>query len=152
MITLFALLLSPTLPANAADTSGCSQLVQTTAHATTANGNLLTATYAHAARANCWNASQAAVTIAYRFSSETAQPSVGLWVKLNGRDQTLTAQVTCSSVQSGIAKDTSPRASFACFALATLPTATGAQELEIAPSVNGAFDTSAYGQNSRLSL
>jgi hypothetical protein len=154
MNLLLALLtaLSAASPAHAVDTSGCSQLVETTARATTTSGNLLTATYAHAPRANCWNANQASVTIAYRFLAVEPNPAVSFWVKLNGRDQTLIARVTCSSDSSGVAKDTSNARRFACFALASIPTGLGSQTLEVAPAVNGNYDTSGYGENSRFSL
>ncbi|RZA06889.1 MAG: hypothetical protein EOP11_09175 [Proteobacteria bacterium] len=147
MIALLALLAALPSASFAADTSGCSQMVERTLHATTSGGNLLTATYAHAPRENCWNANQASLTLAYRFSSAERAAEVALWVNLNGKAQTLPARLSCTDAQSGMQKDTNNQRRFACFAIVVLPAVLGAQSLEVAPSVNGAFDTRGYGEN-----
>jgi hypothetical protein len=147
VLALLAATLTPS--AFAVDTSGCSQLLESRQ---TVQGSLgaLTATYARAPRENCWNADQARIDLDYSYAGP--QAPVSFWINVNGSERTLPASVSCSSGSSGYAKDTRNERPQNCVAHATLPVRLGRQELEVAPIVNGTFDTQGFGKNLRLSF
>jgi hypothetical protein len=152
-MTLIASLLAATLfsPAYAVDTSGCGQRLESTLGGATPAGRV-EVTYDRAPRENCWNADQAYLRVRYSLNQPQAPGRVSFWVSFNGGTQTLDGSVTCTPEASFYGKDTRNQRGQQCVATLTLPTRLGRQELELAPIVDGRFDTAGYGLNVRVSF
>ena len=165
MFLAFALLAS--LTAHAVDTSGCSQLITEGRQVNRPNGAVLSATYVHPNRADCWNASSAKLSVTYSFPSRSASPAVSFWTSLNGQArQVAPSRLECRADVTYRVNNEAPKicrgcgdvnagdqpASLTCYASFTFQNGAGRQDLEVAPSVNGQFDTDGYGQNLRLTF
>lgn len=149
MLTILLSLLST--PAYAVDTSGCSQLVTVTQEARTAAGARLRVTSSRAPRRDCWNARNATLAVQYTWRSERSvdAPQVSVWYRVNNQSGTSPASVFCVGPgRYGMDKRTDNLNEVECHASATLPfPAEGNVSVELAPVVNGDWDTSGFGQN-----
>lgn len=141
-------------PAHAVDTSGCSQLVEVTQQAGTAGGNRLVVTASRAPRPDCWNARNATLSVNYVWRAErsTEAPRVSVWYRVNNQSGTAPASVICMGPgRYSLNKRTDNVNEVECHAVATLPfPAEGNVSVELAPVVNGAWDTAGYGQNTQF--
>lgn len=150
--SLAVLLLS--LNAYAVDTSNCSAMKSASKGAETAKGNYLQVQTLNSASASCPYSRDAKVTISYIWDQETNNtPKVLFWTKLSGlnlnQEATVNTYVTCNELAGdGYNLDTSNKKVFRCSAQASL--GTGYQEklnVEVAPQIDGSWDTRGYSQN-----
>jgi hypothetical protein len=130
----------------AADTSGCTPLAENTKGATTSLHNELSAELVRPNRGDCWNANESAIHLNYRFviGHDANSPNVKLWVKVNGKEQTVRAYPECRAIQNnyGASRET------VCNAAVSVPAPrTGSVHVEVAPQLNDNWDTGGYDHN-----
>jgi hypothetical protein len=148
IIPTFILVLSSSLYAH--DTSGCSMIEKSKSKETNFR-NSLQVKSTQASGRSCWNADSSSVTISYKWiqNSDNESQSVKIWSNINGNIKTLNTQITCREIESiSYSKETTDESAFLCNATAIVKT--GFQEniyLELAPQINGSWDTSGYARN-----
>lgn len=144
LITSLAVLLSFTTFAS--DTTGCPTMHTTSKEALTAMGNNLTIQALNAAGPDCSYAKDSKITILYSWLQDSNYvPKVEFWTKVDNTgvtlDLTVVAYVSCNELNS-----TSNR--IKCVAKAMI--GTGYQDkmdVEVAPFIDGQWDTLGYSQN-----
>lgn len=134
----------------AVDTSGCTPLTQKNQSVKTVSGKALVV-QAFQAKPGCWNANQSQVQINYywlqdSFSAENVHAH--FWVRINGEETNLDGQVSCH-LNSGwsLGADTSGHGDFLCSAVANVGVKADSVTVEVAPELQGQWDTAGYGQN-----
>jgi hypothetical protein len=137
------------------DTSGC-YMRETSKTAKTAFGHSLQVTSSMSLNSSCWNAESSSVTIAYGWvqDSDDDSHSVTIWANINGNAKTLNPQVRCLRDQRiSYSKDTTNTGSYLCTATAVVQI--GYQQgvsVEVAPQIDGSWDTRGYAQNYSFEL
>jgi len=135
----------------AVDTSGCSPLKQQSQQVSTVQGRLLTVTSFQALQGSCWNTNQTHIEISYQWLQEISavENTAQIWLKINEREGTLNLTTSCAAShdQMTYEKNTSGKTIYRCSGTATVAVKPGALRVEVAPVVNGAWDTHGFGQN-----
>lgn len=134
----------------AVDTSGCAPLTQKNQSVKTVLGKVLTI-QTFQAKPGCWNANQSQVQVNYYWlqdSSSAENARAHFWVRINGEEANLNAQVSCH-LNSGwsLGADTSGHGDFLCSAVASVDVKAVSLSIEVAPEFQGQWDTAGYGQN-----
>lgn len=125
----------------------------TSKDATTAFGNNLHIQALNAAGPNCSYAKDSKVTILYSwFQDADYHPRVEFWAKINNigitLDLTVVANVSCNELKNSPYLFQASGKRFKCFAKAVI--GTGYQDkmaVEVAPSIDGQWDTRGFSQN-----
>lgn len=151
LITSLAVLFS--LTTLASDSTGCPTMHTTSKETVTAFGNNLAIQTLNAAGPDCSYAKDSRITIVYSwFQNSGNPPHVDFWTRINnnGLTQELSvfAYVSCNEFNSGPYSDHSNGNRFKCFAKAMI--GTGYQDkmnVEVAPLIDGNWDTRGYSQN-----
>lgn len=121
-----------------ADTTGCSQLLERSHSATTAQGHSMEVNFTGPFSRWCWNVYTTRITLTYRWTEEGRYTDkVGFWMRVDGKDDLRDAKVTCGR------DPVSPRRY--CEAVVSL--SNYVNDLEIAPVRDGVWDTFGIGQN-----
>jgi hypothetical protein len=149
---IFALFVILNTNLYAHDTSGC-LMIESSKSIKTTFGNSLLVKSTQVSNNSCWNVQNNSVTITYRWvqDSDNESQDVKIWANINGNTKTLITQITCTELRSesiSYSKDTTNNDAFLCSATATVKT--GFLEnvsLELAPMINGSWDTGGYAQN-----
>jgi hypothetical protein len=138
--------------AHAVDTSGCSPLQAQNQSVKTVNGLTLTVTAYKPNSASCWNANQASLRVDYEWMQKNNSQNthkISHWMRLNNNSFYIGANVTCHQQNSnGMQANTSGDTLYRCTATTTVSIANmKSVDVEVAPQVDGTFDTAGYGQN-----
>jgi hypothetical protein len=140
--------------ASAVDTSGCSQLRESSDSKVTSQGALLTVTAKLSPKASCWNAGSSHVVIDYRWvqSSKAVVPTAGaFWMRVNGAESQQNANLICMPVSNLKAQaNTSGESQVECSMRAIEKLSVTGQtrvEIEVAPVLDGNWDTKGFEQN-----
>lgn len=147
----FALVMA-SLSAGAVDTTGCSPLQEQTKEKTTAHGGVIKVTSLKAPAASCWNVNESTLRVAYSWLQDDANTSLihaAIWMQVNNRAVTVLASVSCTFATPGAYQVTR----YVC--TATAESRVGdidTWNIEVAPVLNGVWDTAGYGQNYRFQL
>ncbi|QDK37991.1 hypothetical protein [Bdellovibrio sp. NC01] len=134
----------------AVDTSGCSPLSEKTLVLTTAQGKELTATLFQPQSSWCWNAGESKLRLIYKWTQvNSAQAgSATFWMRINEMEAILPAQTQCVHAEAiGYEKNTSGEQVYLCAAFAEIAAPATKVQLEVAPVVNGNWDTAGYEKN-----
>ena len=143
---IIVLLLS--INARAYDTSGCN-MRENSQETQTVLKNTLRVQSEIAQSSRCWNADDSAVNITYEWfqnNGETDQ-RVQFWTKINQVESTVAARVYCKQFDGG-GNYTNYGNTYKCQAVASVKV--GYQEnitIEVAPKIDGSWDTKGYSQN-----
>lgn len=149
LITSLAVLLS--LQIFASDSTGCPTMHTTSKETTTTFGNNLAIQALNAAGPDCSYAKDSRITIIYSWFQDSGYtPHIDFWTRINNNgltnDLTVFAYVSCNEFNSG--PYSVPYNRFKCFAKAII--GTGYQNkisVEVAPLIDGHWDTRGYSQN-----
>jgi len=140
------------------DTTGCSQLVSQTISSVTAKGASLTLTSSKSPRNDCWNISSSGFNIAYSWSQNVSDPQynqVGFWIKINDVESYLSSNTIKCTMNNSLSysHNTSGVQEYQCTAsIFYLVGNTEAWDIEIAPQIDGSWDTVGFGNNYNFSL
>lgn len=123
----------------------------TSKETTTAFGNNLTVQALNAAGPNCSYAKDSRITIVYSwFQNSGYAPHVDFWTRINNegltRELTVFAYVSCNEFKIGPYSDESTR--YKCLAKTMIGTGyQNKMNIEVAPLIDGQWDTRGYSQN-----
>ncbi|XGC81933.1 hypothetical protein ACES2L_05485 [Bdellovibrio bacteriovorus] len=134
-----------------ADTTGCSPMFRQSKSLTTQQGLQLIASILRPPRQDCWNKDSSAILIGYEWhqvSKELPKNEVLFWINVQGQQQFISADVMCFAAKSLFDKNTSYEDLYQCKASAQLRLEHfGSFILEIAPRLNGKWDTHGFERN-----
>jgi len=140
------------------DTTGCSPLVSKTISRVTAKGASLVLTSFKSPRNDCWNKASSGFKIAYSWSqnvSTSQYTQVGFWIKVNDIDFYLNSNTTKCIINNSLhySHNTSGEQEYRCTAsLFYLVGDTEVWDIEIAPQIDGSWDTAGYSNNYKFSF
>ena len=128
---------------------------KSTHEAQTQLGNYLQVQSYKASAPTCWNAQDSQVIVSYQWMQTSPETrSVIFWAKVNQSEAAIQAYVSCAkSNEFGYAHNTSGEAYYLCKAEAQI--SKGYHEslsVEVAPQINGLWDTRGYAQNYSFQL
>lgn len=148
LITTFILIAS--FQAHGLDTSGCRFEEKNQQTKTSANLSLKVQS-SMINSPTCWNANDSVLNISYEWLQGSAMVSqvVNFWMNINGQQRTFSAHIICKHLNElNYAADTSGAITYRCAATARVRV--GYQKnilVEIAPQMNGVWDTPGFQKN-----
>jgi len=158
LITLFCAL--SVFQLFALDTSGCSPMNSQNLSKVTVNGASLVLTSSKSPISDCWNLSSSGFTIAYIWGQnvQTSQYSqVGFYVKVNNLEFPIDysdVDIRCTTSNSlSYSHNTNGQQNYLCTATTYVKVGNNeAWDIEIAPQVDGSWDTAGFRKDYKFSL
>lgn len=120
----------------------------------TAFGHRLVVEESKASSSSCWNAILGTVVMSYEWiDTNSSGQEVIFWARINQKEMTFDTHITCERNKFSYAHDTSGRSFFHCKAQARVTVGFNANNyIEIAPNINGSWDTYGHSNNYHFSF
>jgi hypothetical protein len=149
---IFALLFVFSIQLHAQDTTGCSPLKTKVQGQNTFWDYRLDVSISHPFSEECWNAEQSGFEISYYWIEKSApvqMPEVKFWLLFNQDEMVLNAHVNCIPVEVlNYGHNPAEKRPYKCTASVRVNTGfQDAWEVEIAPNIDGRWDTRGFRQN-----